>query len=186
MSAAMQAAIAKKAIAKKAPPDAKGGQATAASAMKRKRTRLTDQQEREFEYLLGRKLTDEERTAFEGYPEGSTELILGAIRAQNRPFEAWKAEVIKRFNLEEQRDALQEEKLKRERGLRIRNEAREQEAGRKGQHYWDIVRQLREQDHKLRRATRHRLAKRVRAELISRKKRAVSIRTIERALTKKV
>jgi hypothetical protein len=187
MSAAMQAAI-----AKRTPPDAKGGQATAASAMKRKRTRLTDEQEREFEYLLGRKLTDEERTAFEGYPEGMTELILGAIRAQNRPYEAWEAQLIKRFTLEEQLDSLHEQQLKRESGLRAEAEKNKREAGRDREHYLDIARQLCEQDPSLRRATPHRLAQLVRAELKKQRRvsartgKPVSVRTIERALAKKV
>jgi hypothetical protein len=95
------------------------------------------------------------------------------IRALNRPWELWEAEFFKRR-------ALQGGKLKRERGLRSRNEGRQQEAGRKGQHYRDIVRQLYEQDPKLRRATPHRLAQLVRAELLKRGKKAPHVRTLIR------
>jgi hypothetical protein len=61
---------------------------------------------------------------------------------------------------------LDEQQLKRERGLRSKNEARQQAAERNYQKYRDIAEMLISGNPQLRRATPHRLAEKVRDELI--------------------
>jgi len=90
--------------------------------MKRKRAALPEQEEKEFQELLGRKLTEEERRDAVTHP-----WILDAIRAQDRPWKMLIDQLKKRCTLEEQRNSLQEEKLKREGGLRSKNEGRKHE-----------------------------------------------------------
>ena len=73
-----------------------------------------------------------------------------------------------------------EQQLKRERGLRSKNEARQQAAERNYQEYRDIAQRLMARNPELQRTTPHRLAKVVQAELIK-QGRKVTARTIVKA-----
>jgi hypothetical protein len=75
---------------------------------------------------------------------------------------------------------LDEQQLKRERGLHSKNEARQQAAERNYQKYRGIARMLIAGNPQLRGATHNRLAKEVQAELIKRG-RKVTARTIVKA-----
>jgi hypothetical protein len=159
--------------------------------MKRKRTRTTsptspwsaiadqEAEERRRSGLSSFKLLGDEETriAFKEWLLGNDETRI--------PFEEWKAEVLKARTLHEQQ-------LKRESGLRAEAEKNKREAARDREHYLDIARQLCEQNPSLRRATPHRLAQLIWAELkkqgrlSARTGKPVWVRSIERALAKKV
>jgi len=73
------------------------------------------------------------------------------------------------------------QQLRRERGLRSKNEARQQAAKRDYQKYRGMVQKLYAQNPQAKRWRAHKLAKAVQAELIKRGETAPSIRTLERA-----
>jgi len=137
--------------------------------MKDKRTRTTSSPTSPWSALTDQEVEERRRSGARSFK------LLGRFADEETriAFEEWKAEVLKARTLHEQQ-------LKRESGLRSRNEARQQEAGRKGQRYRDIARQIYKQGPSQRRATPHRLAQLVRAELLKRVKKAPHVRTLIR------
>jgi hypothetical protein len=138
--------------------------------MRRKRTAppLTGQ-EKELKGFLGR-LTARDRKSFAAQTEEEREMLLGGLRAINRPWEWWHKEVARRH--------------KRERALQSKNEERHLSADHDYREYRDIARKLYTQGRASRRSTRNRLAVLIQGELAKRG-RTVSARTIKRALTPK-
>jgi hypothetical protein len=138
--------------------------------MKRKRiapSPLTEQEKQLREFFGGR-LTAKERESFAAQTEEEREMLLGGLRAINRPWDLWEAEVRKR------RD--------RGRGLESTNDDRRRKAERDHEKYRDTAEMLIARNPELGGATRNRLAKEVQAEWVKQGRGVVTVRTIWEAL----
>jgi hypothetical protein len=127
---------------------------------------------KEFRQLNGGRLTRKEKEEFEAHTDEQQEMRLGLIRAFNRHIELG------------EHLAVEAHRARREAGLRSANENKQRKAERDYQGYLDIARRLIDENRQLRRATPHRLAKRVQEEL-AKQGRGVSARTIWEALRPK-
>jgi hypothetical protein len=105
------------------------------------------------------------------------ELVADTLRAWNRPWDLWEAELLKRT-------ALQDSKRKREAGIVCANAERRRKSRALHRLYREIAQSLIAKNPALGR-TQHRLAQRVSAELVKRGMYPASTRTIIRALKAK-